>query len=270
MSGEGPSGDANSAPGGGAAAKSQAWGEPIHPLRHNPRLDGQRVGLIIPSVNATIEPELAWIAPQGLSFHAARIMLRQTTPEGLREMNAGVEAAAHLLASLAPSAVAYACTSGSFLEGRERLSAQIAAIGAIVKCPVVATSAALIDALHALGVRRLALATPYLDTINRVERAFLEDHGFEVVSVRGLGLSGSAIREVPPEQVFELACEADSERADAVFLSCTDLRALEATEALESLLQKPVLTSNQVTLWSLLRALNRKADISGFGRLLRA
>jgi maleate cis-trans isomerase len=236
--------------------------------KHNPRLDGQRVGLIIPSVNATIEPELAWIAPPGISFHAARIPLRETTPEGLREMNAGVQEAARLLAAHVPAAVAYACTSGSFLDGRERLREQTEAIAAITRCPVVATSAALIDALRALGVRRLALATPYLDSINRAERGFLEDHAFDVVSVRGLGLSGSAIREVPPERVFELACEADSGQADAVFVSCTDLRALEVVEALETRLAKPVLTSNQVTLWALLRALGREGGITGFGRLL--
>ena len=240
----------------------------MNAAQHNPRLDGRRVGLIIPSVNATIEPEFAWIAPPGISFHAARIMLRETTPDGLREMNAGVEAAARLLASLSPGAVAYACTSGSFLEGRERMHAQVDAIAAIVGCPVVATSAALIDALNALGIRRLALATPYRDTINRTERSFLQDHGFDVVSMRGLGLSGSAIREVPPEQVFRLACEADCEHAEALFVSCTDLRALEVVEALEERLHKPVLTSNQVTLWALLRVLNRTADIAGFGRLL--
>lgn len=238
--------------------------------QRNPRLDGQRVGLIIPSVNATIEPELAWIAPPGISFHAARIMLRETTPEGLREMNAGLDAAAQLVASVSPDAVAYACTSGSFLDGPEHLRAQVDAIAAVVGCPVVATSAALIDALRELGVTRVALATPYLDAINRVERKFLEDHGFQVVAVEGLGLSGPAIREVPPERVMDLAMKADRADADAVFISCTDLRALEVAQALEDALGKPVLTSNQVTLWALLRALGRTPDIAGFGRLLRS
>jgi maleate isomerase len=244
-------------------------GDNTNVMLRNPRLDGRRVGLIIPSVNATIEPEFAWIGPPGLSFHAARIPLRETTPAGLREMNEGVEAAARLLASVSPDVVAYACTSGSFLEGRERLRAQIDAIGAIAGCPVVATSAALIDALQALGIQRLALATPYLDSINRVEQRFLEDHAFDVVSTRALGLSGAAIREVPPERVFELACDADCDLADAVFVSCTDLRALEVVEALEARLAKPVLTSNQVTMWALLRALGSQPDIAGFGRLLR-
>ena len=237
-------------------------------LHRNPRLDGARVGLIVPSVNATIEPELAWIAPAGVSFHCARIMLRETTAEGLREMNAEIESAARLLAALAPNAVAYACTSGSFLDGAKRLRARIEAIAQIVRCPVVATSQAMIDALRALRVRRVALATPYLDALTQIERRFLEEQGFDVVSLRSLGLSGAAIREVSPERVFELACDADSSQAEAIFVSCTDLRALEVVDALEHRLSKPVLTSNQVTLWELLRVLGRSQDIAGFGRLL--
>jgi maleate isomerase len=236
----------------------------------NPRLDGRRVGLIVPSVNTTIEPEFAWMAPAGLSFHAARVMLRETTEEGLRAMNADVGAAAGLIASVSPDVVAYACTSGSFLEGAAGMRRQIDAIAGIVRCPVVATSAALIEALHALSIRRLALATPYLDSINRVERRFLEEHGIDVVAVEGLGLSGKAIREVPPEVVVELVSRADRPEADGVFVSCTDFRALEVVDELEHLLGKPVLTSNQITLWAILRALGMHPQVAGFGRLLQS
>lgn len=237
-------------------------------VKRNPRLSGRRVGLIIPSVNATIEPELAWIGPPGLSFHAARIMLRETTPEGLRAMNTELDRAARLVASVAPDVVAYACTSGSFLDGPEALGRQIDGIGRIVNCPVVATSAAMIEALRALKLGRIALATPYLDSINAAEKRFFEANGVTVVSVRGAGLSGPAIREVPPEEVVKLALAADHADAEAMFISCTDLRALEAVALLESRLGKPVLTSNQVTLWAILRALNLATRVPGFGRLL--
>jgi maleate cis-trans isomerase len=236
----------------------------------NPRFDGRRVGLIIPSVNTTIEPELAWIAPAGISFHAARVMLRETTPEGLRAMNADVGAASALIASITPDVVAYACTSGSFLEGSAGLTRQIAEIGEIVGAPVVATSKALVDGLRAVGAKRVALATPYLDAVNRIEQRFLEENGFDVVAVEGLGLSGKAIREVPPSTVAELVRRADRPDADAVFVSCTDFRALEVADELERALAKPVLTSNQVTLWAILNALGVPPRIAGFGRLLAA
>ena len=226
------------------------------------------MGLIVPSVNAVIEPEFNRMAPPGFTFHATRVMLRETTPEGVRAMNREVVHAAALLATLNPDILAYACTSGSFVDGWEAMRRQIGRLSAQAGCPVVATSAAMVAALEHLGVRRIALATPYLDAINRLEQAFLEDRGFRVVSCRGLGLSGQAIREVPPERAYALALETDDPRAEAVFVSCTDLRALQVVDALERALRKPVLTSNQVTLWALLRAAGWPGTLEGCGRLL--
>src|SRR5688572_15650333 len=137
---------------------------------------GRRVGLIVPSVNATIEPDYAWAAPPGISFHATRVMLRETTPEGVRAMNAGVEGAARLIASVSPDVVAFACTSGSFLDGEAGLTRQLETIGSIVHCPVVLTSRCMVEALRSLGVRRIALVTPYLDVINEAECAFLKGY----------------------------------------------------------------------------------------------
>lgn len=228
----------------------------------------RRVGLIIPSVNAVIEPDYAAVAAPGITFHATRVMLRETTPEGLRAMNEGVAAAATLIASVSPEVVAFACTSGSFIDGEAALTRQIEAIEAITGCPVVATSRAIVEACLALEVRRLALATPYLDVINEAETQFLIGHGFEVTAVQGLGLSGKAIREVPPAEVAALVRAADTPDSEAIFVSCTDFRAFEVADALEQELGKPVLTSNQVTLWAIFRALGVTPDLPGYGRLL--
>jgi maleate cis-trans isomerase len=234
------------------------------------REGGRRVGLIVPSVNATIEPDYAWAAPPGLSFHTTRVMLRETTPQGVRAMNAGIEEAAHLIASVSPDVVAFACTSGSFVDGEAGLTRQLETIASIVNCPVVLTSRCMVEALRTLGIRRIALVTPYLDAINEAECSFLKGHGLEMTAVRGLGLSGQAIREVAPEDIVALVRDADSPDAEAVFVSCTDFRAFEVIDTLERVLRKPVLSSNQVTLWGILRALQRKPDLTGFGRLLAA
>ena len=236
-------------------------------IARNPNLGAVRIGLIIPSVNTTIEPEFARLAPDGFSFHSARVMLRETTPEGLRAMNTEVASASRLVASTNPKVVAYACTSGSFLAGAEGLAKQTAEISAITGCPVVATSAAMIDALRALGLKRIALATPYLDVLNRIEKQYFESHNIEVLSVAGLGLSGTAIREVPPEEVIRLVRGADRPEAEAIFVSCTDLRAAETVALLESELGKPVLTSNLVTLWALMRACGHTMRRKDLGRL---
>lgn len=232
------------------------------------RRDGCRVGLIVPSVNAVIEPDLAWLSPPGVTFHATRVPLAATTPDGLREMNQSVEAAAGLLAHLAPDAVAFACTSGGFVDGEDALEAQIARIAEVTKCHVIATSRAMIEALQHIGAERISLATPYRGEVNEAERLFFESHGIGVVSVQGLGLSGAAIREVRPAEIIRLAREADRPDAQALFISCTDFRALEVVGALERELGKPVLSSNQVTLWAILRALGLPTRYPNFGGLL--
>jgi len=234
----------------------------------NPHLDGVKVGLIVPSVNTTTEPEFAWIAPPGVAFHCARIFLDTTTPDALRAMNAEVRHAARLLATLSPDVVAYACTAGSFVDGPDATRALLTEMRAIANCAVVATSAAMVDALHHLGVIRMALASPYPEDVTESERRFLTESGFDVVACDFLGRSGAGIRPTTFDEIVALVHRVDRPRAEAIFVSCTDLRALEIVDRLEYALGKPVLTSNQVTLWAILCALNRTTPVTRFGRLL--
>ena len=133
------------------------------------------------------------LAPEGLTFHTARVMLGETTPEGLRAMNAGVAAAAELIASVTPDVVAYACTSGTFIDGADGLARQVAMIQMVVGCDVVATARCMVEAIKFLGLTRIALATPYLDVINHLEREILKAEGLTVTAMKGLGLSGKVI-----------------------------------------------------------------------------
>jgi len=87
--------------------------------------------------------------------------------------------------------------------------------------------------------------------------------------MEGLGLpEAEAIAAVDPGRIFRMARAVDRPEADAVFISCTDFRAAEAIHALEQDLKKPVLTSNQVTLWALLRMAGVRSPIRGYGQLL--
>jgi len=237
-------------------------------VRPNPHLDGAKVGLIIPSVNSTTEPEFAWIAPPRISFHAARVFMNVTTREALRAMNLEVRGAAKLLATLSPNAVAYACTAGSFVDGPAATTSLLAGIQDIVSCPVVATSSAMVAALRHLGVTRIALATPYPLAVTDAERCFFIASGFDVVSCASLGRSGADVRPTTFGEIIALVRGVDTADAEAIFVSCTDLRALEVVDLLEHELGKPVLTSNQVTLWGILDVLGQRQPLTGFGRLL--
>jgi len=233
-----------------------------------------RIGLIIPSSNTTMEPEFWSMAPQGVSIHAARVplerVLERVTSKELLRMEEEAEHTARLLATAEVDIVVYGCTTGSLVAGPghdERIAAKLSKAAGR---PAIATATAVVEAAHALGVSRIALATPYIDEVNEKEIRFLESYGLEVVDVVSLGIErNTEIGRVPPERVYRLARSLDTDSADAVFISCTNLRTIEVIDALERDLGKPVYSSNTATLWLALRRLGIREASWPVGRLLR-
>lgn len=153
-----------------------------------------------------------------------------------------------------PAVVAYACTSGSFVRGvRGEYEIQAAMIGAGAPAAVT-TSGALVEALDVLGVQNVAVATPYLPSVTDRLHDYLHETGRTVTSSAHLGLS-RYIWKVPYSQVRNLVLEADHEKAEAIFVSCTNLPTYDLIGPLEEQIGKPVITANQVTIWSALRRL---------------
>jgi maleate isomerase len=151
------------------------------------------------------------------------------------------------------------------------IPAQIAQrVRAITPTPLTITSEAIVDALSALGARKIVLMTPYDQATNDREVHFLRDRGVEVLHERGLGLQGGVeMAAIEPEQWYRDTLALRDPAADAYFISCTTIRSADVIEALEDALGKPVLTSNQAMLWRALRDSGIDDTIDGFGRLLR-
>ncbi|APU14385.1 MULTISPECIES: Asp/Glu racemase [Actinoalloteichus] len=157
-----------------------------------------------------------------------------------------------------PKVVAYACTSGSFVNGslgEHALTTIMLEAGAPA---AVTTSGALVEALRVLGVGKVAIATPYIGAINDRLSTFLGEYDIEAVSCQGLGLLGQ-IWKVSYQEVMEIVRAADRPEAEAMFVSCTNLPTYDIIPLLERALGKPVLTANQVTMWGALRLLNRES-----------
>ncbi len=126
----------------------------------------------------------------------------------------------------------------------------------------------MLRALEALGVSRFAMATPYTDAVNRIEREFFEDNGFEVTRVAGGGLVETPeIQLCEPRVAYDRAREVDDDRAETVFISCTGFRTIEILEQLEADLGKPVISANQATFADCLRILEIGEAVAGFGSL---
>ncbi|MGH3797000.1 MAG: maleate cis-trans isomerase family protein [Pseudonocardiaceae bacterium] len=153
-----------------------------------------------------------------------------------------------------PLVVAYSCSSGSFVDGVAGERGLVQTMRAAGAPAAVTTSGALTDALHLLGIKRLAIATPYIDSVTDRLISYLAECGVETTSSIGLGMI-SHIWRVSYAQVVEIVRTVDRKDADAMFISCTNLPTYDIIESLEQALGKPVLTANQVTMWGALRAM---------------
>nr|WP_094852299.1 aspartate/glutamate racemase family protein [Bordetella genomosp. 10] len=230
-----------------------------------------KIGLIVPSTNTINEPEFYRMAPEGVTIHTGRaINSGPATQENYDRMARGVMEAADLIKTAEVDVVAYGCTSGSIVCSLDELCD---GMGERVGAPAIATAGAVVAALRAFGVKRVAVGTPYIEYVNDREREFLEQYGFEVVSIQGLDLGHTQeerrdIGRVPPQVAYQLARDIDRPEADAIFLSCTNLATIDMIQRIEDELGKPVITSNQATMWACLRLLGLSNAVQGYGKLL--
>jgi len=231
-----------------------------------------RIGVIVPPSNTVNETEFNRLKPEGVTFHFTRSPLhRDPAADDFAEMMADLEAAGTELAACKVDLVAYGCTSGSMACPADRLIGKLRHAAGV---DAVSTAGAILAGLAALGVARIAMATPYTAATNAHEKHYLEDHGIAVVADAGLGLNTALagiqkISRVPPAEVYAHARAIDRPDAEALLICCTDFNTIDVIEPLEEVLAKPVLTSISATLWAALRAVGIEDRIEGCGRLLR-
>ncbi|HXU88191.1 MAG TPA: aspartate/glutamate racemase family protein [Methylomirabilota bacterium] len=233
----------------------------------------RRIGVMVPSTNTTCEADFNMVVPRDVTVHGQRLwMTNDATGDGAYErMNDEIETGARYLATGKVDVIAYGCTTGSFYRGPGWDREMLALITRAAGVPAVATTPSVVEALRAFGARRLSVATPYPEWNNERLRAYLEAQGFEVLNVEGEPRAAAAgnqgINDQPPESVVEFAARVCRPEADALLCSCTAWRSVEAVDALERRTARPVVTSNQATIWAALRALGVDHAVRGFGRL---
>ena len=203
-----------------------------------------------------------------MSFHFSRIPQTEDTEEQLEAMIDYVPEKSNLLAHARVDAIAFGCTSGSFVKGMGYDKKVIEAIKNSTGIMATTTSTAVVEALKIAGVKRLSVGAPYPDSIMEKLKDFLEKNDFEVVKMKGLNMvCGEG--DLPLDATYNLIREIDIPQADGIFISCTDFKTVELLEILENDFGKKVISSNQATMWKLLRLSGMKTPICGFGSLLR-
>jgi maleate isomerase len=232
------------------------------------------LGLIVLATDHTIEHE--WRAMlgglDGVAFYESRLMNSATiSPETLLQMEGELAGAAGLIRpGERIDVMAFACTSGALVIGDANVAARIreARPGLAVTTPM----AAAIAAFAALGARRVALLTPYVDRINQMMRRHLEEQGIGVPVMGSFNHDND--NEVARIDAASLAAAMRDLGAhpavDAVFVSCTSLRIAALVEDLEREIGKPVTSSNHALAWHSLRLAGYREAVAGYGRLMRS
>jgi maleate isomerase len=229
-----------------------------------------RIGLLVPSDNCVIEPELYSVAPPGVAMHSTRLLLDAISDDAVQRMEAQAPRGLTELSATGVDVAVYACMGTSFCKeegwgGNFKANAERS-----TGIPCSTASLSMLAAFEDLGVTRLAVGTPYKPFQNDRIGAFLADHGYELVSLRGLELEINQGGRQPPNVAYELARSVDAPDADAICLFSTDFRTLDVIQALEDDLGKPVISTNQAILWHALALAGVSVPIPNYGRLLAA
>ena len=228
-----------------------------------------KIGYVLLATEQTVQDDVMRLRPPGVGIHFTRAPIADSiTNESLAaQADLLADCAATLLPDGSLDVVCYACTSGSLVIGEERVFAELKRGAPGAQATSLITG--VIRALKKIGARRIVVATPYLDEVNQREVDYLQQAGFEVISLCGLNLEkDSDMVRVAPEFIAEFALAQDRADADAIFISCGALRSLQVIAEIEERAGKPVICSNQAMIWDCLRLAGIEDRVEGYGRLL--
>lgn len=239
-----------------------------------PRLDdrplAKRIGLIILATDHTTEVDFQrMVASDRIGIYVSRIhYANPTTPENLLKMQPALTAGAGLILPGEPlDAIMYSCTSASVVIGDGEIEKAINAAKPDV--PVVTPTAASVRALKAFGARRISILTPYVAETAVPMAEYFTGLGFEIDRFTCLGFSDDReMARIAPDEIEAFAVEAMAPGSDALFISCTALRAAGVAGSIEKKVGKPVVSSNLATAWACLSLCGDKRADRGFASLM--
>ena len=198
-------------------------------------------------------------SPDWITVHTARMFIEETTVEGERKMlEVYFPDALRDIASAQPDVVIFGCTSASAVLGAQADRQMMEEIYEVSGAVVVSTNDSIQKELSRSGVKNALVATAYIDELtDRIARG-IEESGIKVAKAVGMGIVDPFdIANVEPEEIYSMvSVHAATVDADGVFISCTNLRAMDVRQRLEDDLEIPVITSNQASLAQAMRALD--------------
>lgn len=216
------------------------------------------LGVIVPPADGAVPPELPDLYGDRLTCIGAGLGLPQMSQGGYDSVIGRVAELSRALAARGAQAIALMGTSISFYRGTGFNDELVDTMREATGLPATTMSNAIVDALRAVGARRLAVGTAYTEDVNDRLAAFLAASGFEVMAIESMGLLGVAqVLAVTQDELMALGLRAAAAApdADALLISCGGLRTLALTAPLEQRIRKPVISSAVAGAWAAARLL---------------
>lgn len=221
---------------------------------------GLKVGLIVPMNNTTMAREIAGWLPTGSEIQVLRIPRGKglITPEVLPEyVRSTLDLAAGMSKNL--DVIAYGCTAAGFVAGPDGEAQLAKDLQAVTGTPVVTTARSMVLALRELGARRIALVSPYSESVNRALMKFLDEDEIRVEELASFNAPDvDALGRITESQVAELARKTMSASCDAMFIACSQLPTLGVLDGLSAEFGRPVMSSIKATAMQARRAASER------------
>ncbi len=231
------------------------------------------LGYICPSVAGKEEQQFYQVAPEGVGLLVTTLGI--DAPSDDKEVEKALSKVDEAAMQLAESGANFIYLGGFplvLIRGYGWDKQLIERLEKVTKLPSTTSGTCCMDAFRALSIKKLVIATRSEEETNRRTKKFLEDNGFEVVNIKGLGILRNAdVRKLPMHVPYNLAKEVylEAPQADGIYIPCPLWGSPAVVEYLEKDLGKPVVMNNQAFIWAGLRALKIKEPIKGYGRLFQ-
>jgi arylmalonate decarboxylase len=229
-----------------------------------------RIGFIVPTVVELKAHDFYRMAPEGVGMVAVTCNIEGWSKDQYDAALATVDNAAQYLASRNVDFILHCGAPLVLTRGKGFDLELIERMRKVSGKPCSTSVRAAMDAMTHLGIKKVALATPYPPALNQQTAEFLEAYGFDVVHQATMDVPFKALQDVAPAAIYRFAVQVAREapQADGLYMPCPQWSVCEVIDVVERDTGKPIVAGATGEFWAAFHALGIRDRIEGWGKLM--